>query len=628
MCGIFGFAGRELPDEKLLRDALDTLTHRGPDQSGVYADAAAGLKCWLGHRRLSILDLSEAGRQPFVTPDRKAAAAVNGEIYNYRELRAELEKRGAQFRSDSDSEVLLWGFYFEGEKFFGKLRGMYAAAVWDRRADTPRVLLLRDRMGIKPMYYHCSGGQLVFGSELKAVTALPCVKKTICRTALDHFLLLRYIPSPLTIYEDTFKVAPGQYAVFENGVCRTETYWKITVPERKFAGSFEDAADELDRLVNEAVKEQLMADVPLGAFLSGGIDSSLICAVAQRHLNGRRLKTFTIGFESGQEDESPYARRIADQLGTDHTCEVMTARELFAILPKLPGLYDEPYADDSAAATYLLSGVARKQVTAALSGDGGDELFYGYNNLSAMRKFVQLDRLVPRPLRRAGGALLSGIFGHSRLGRCGRAAGFRGWDEAYSTVSGVFGGPNFEALTGHRFDYDASPLRQALREFEKTAPPDFIAAFLDMALYLPDDICCKVDRASMAHSLEVRPPLLDHRIVEFAVSLPDKYKYTRAEGGKRVLKQVLSRYVPRELWDRPKQGFSTPVRDWFRRELKAETAERLAPEKLAREWGFRPDHLRRLLEDHWSGRRDNRYYLWLLYCLENSLPFPEQPPYR
>lgn len=617
MCGIFGYIGAELPEDEVLRRALDTLTHRGPDQSGVYADRETDLKLWLGHRRLSILDLSEAGRQPFVTPDRNVAVAVNGEIYNYRELRAELEKRGAQFRSDSDSEVLLWGFYFEGEKFFAKMRGMYAAAIWDRRADTSRILLLRDRMGIKPMYYHCSGGRLVFGSELKAITALSCVKKTLCRTALDHYLVLRYIPSPLTIYEDTFKVVPGQYVVFENGVCRTETYWKITVPDRKFSGTFEDAADELDRLVNEAVKEQLMADVPLGAFLSGGIDSSLICAVAQRHLGGRKLKTFTIGFGSAPEDESPHAQRIADHLGTDHTCEVMTARELFAILPKLPGLYDEPYADDSAAATYLLSGVARKQVTAALSGDGGDELFYGYGNIRTLGKFVWLDAHMPLWIRRFGGGLLSVIFGPGRLGRCGRAAGFRGMDEAYSIVSGVFGGPNFKQLTGHDFDYDASLLRKALREFERQAPPDFIAAFLDMALYLPDDICCKVDRASMAHSLEVRPPLLDHRIVEFALSLPDDYKYTGNGGGKRVLKQVLSRYVPRELWDRPKQGFSTPVRDWFRRELKADAADRLAPEKLAREWGFRPACLRRLLEDHWSGRLDNRYYLWLLFCLEN-----------
>ena len=617
MCGIFGYAGPELPEEKFLRDALDTLTHRGPDQSGVYTDTETELKLWLGHRRLSILDLSEAGRQPFVTPSRKVAVAVNGEIYNYRELKADLEKRGAHFRSDSDSEVLLWGFYYEGEAFFTKLRGMYAAAIWDRRSGTPRVLLLRDRLGIKPMYYHCSGGSLLFGSELKSIMDVPGWLRKVSRTALEHFLILRYIPSPLTIYEDTFKVAPGQYVVFENGVCHTETYWKIAVPERKFAGSFEDAADELDRLVNEAVKEQLMSDVPLGAFLSGGIDSSLICAIAQKHLGTKKLKTFTIGFESMKEDESEYARQIADCLGTDHTCEVMDGRTLFEILPKLTGMYDEPYADDSALPTYLLSGVARKQVTAALSGDGGDELFYGYGNIRTLGKFVWLDAHMPLWIRRFGGGLLSVIFGQSRLGRYGRAAGFAGMEEAYSMVSGVFAGCRFNDLTGHPFDYAHSLLRKKLQDFERQVASEFITPYLDMALYLPDDICCKVDRASMAHSLEVRPPLLDHRIVEFALSLPDDYKYTGNGGGKRVLKAVLSRYVPRELWDRPKQGFSTPIREWFRQELKADAAKQLEPEKLAKEWGFHQKYLRGLLNDHWRGNRDNRYYLWLLYSLEN-----------
>ena len=616
MCGIFGFAGRELPDENILRTALDSLTHRGPDQSGVYTDRETELKLWLGHRRLSILDLSEAGRQPFVTPDRKVAAAVNGEIYNYRELRSDLEKCGAQFRSDSDSEVLLWGFYYEGEKFFARLRGMYAAAVWDRRTETSRVLLLRDRLGVKPMYYHWSGTTLIFGSELKAVTAVPGWEKTVCPAALDHFLALRYIPSPLTVYEDTFKVAPGQYVVFENGVCRAETYWKIEVPERKFAGSFEDAADELDRLLNEAVNEQLMADVPLGAFLSGGIDSSLICAVAQRHLNGRKLKTFTIGFESAQEDESPHARKIAEYLGTEHSCDIMTEKELFGILPRLPGMYDEPYADDSALPMYMLSAAARKQVTCVLSGDGGDELFFGYNSLASLWKFARLQKLLPRSVRRIAGGMLAGLFGQSFPGRCGRELQFDRMDEPYSCRTGIFAGPRFEQLTGRKFDYAHSVLRKVLLELESAVPPEYLAPFLDMALYLSDDVCCKVDRASIAHSLEVRPPLLDHRIVEFANTLPFDYKYDPAHGGKRLLKKVLERYVPRELWDRPKQGFVTPVRDWFRKELRADAVRLLDPEKLHDEWGFRPETVRRLLEDHLQGKKDNRYYLWTLYCLE------------
>ena len=616
MCGIFGFAGRTVPDETAMRAALETLRHRGPDQEGWFSDYETGCKLWMGHRRLSILDLSEAGRQPFVTPDRRVAVAVNGEIYNYRELRAGLEKQGAQFRSESDSEVLLWGFRFEGEKFFGRLRGMYAAAVWDRRGETPRLLLLRDRLGIKPLYYQVWDGELIFASELKAVAACPGFRGTPDPLALDQYLYLRYVPSPLSIYREVRKVAPGEYAVFENGQCRTETYWRIEVPETKFSGTLEDAADELDRLLNEAVREELMSDVPLGAFLSGGIDSTLICAIARRQLGCRKLKTFTIGFESAREDESPYAQKIAEYLGTEHTCEIMTRKELFEILPKLPELYDEPYGDDSALPTYLLSGVARKQVVAALSGDGGDELFFGYNNLPALWKVARIDEWVPRPLRRLGGGLLHGLFGWSYPGKCGKAVAYDRMDDAYGVMSGVFNWLNFERLTGRPFHSADFELRKVLKRLEKQVPSRYLAAFLDMAEYLPDDICCKVDRASMAHSLEVRPPLLDHRIVEFANALPFHYKYDRRLGGKLVLKKVLERYVPRELWERPKQGFSSPVGDWFRGALRTEAETLLNPEKLHREWGFRTEYVRSLLEEHFGNRRDTGYWLWILFALE------------
>ncbi len=493
---------------------------------------------------------------------------------------------------------------------------MYAAAIWDRRTATPRLLLLRDRMGIKPLYYQVRNGELFFASELKAIAACPGFHGELDPSALDQYLYLRYIPSPLSIYRDVRKVAPGEYAVFENGECRTETYWRIEVPETKFSGSLEDAADELDRLLNEAVREELMADVPLGAFLSGGIDSSLICAVAQRQLGGRKLKTFTIGFESAREDESPYARQIADYLGTDHTCEIMTRKELFEILPKLPELYDEPYGDDSALPTFLLSAVARKQVTTALSGDGGDELFFGYNNLPALWNVARIDERVPRLLRRWGGGLLHRIFGWNYLGKCGKAVAFDRMDDAYGVMSGIFNWLNFERLTGRPFPSSTFELRKVLNRLKNRVPSRYIAAFLDMAEYLPDDICCKVDRASMAHSLEVRPPLLDHRIVEFANSLPFHCKYDRKQGGKLVLKKVLERYVPRELWDRPKQGFSSPIGDWFKGDLKANAAELLNPEKLHREWGFQPEYVRSLLEDHWSGRKNTAYYLWVLFALE------------
>lgn len=615
MCGVFGYVGRELPDEKILENALDLLSHRGPDQAGIYVDKNEELKLFLGHRRLSILDLSEAGKQPFVTPDGKVAVSVNGEIYNYRELKADLQKKGAVFYSDSDSEVLLWGFYFEGESFFRKMRGMYAAAIWDKRQNSPRLILLRDRLGIKGLYYYWKEEKIIFASELKSIVALPSVQKKISWNAIDHYLVFRYIPSPLSVYEDIYKLSPGQYAVFEEGKCSLNTYWKISVPDEKFSGTVEDAVDELDRLINDAVCEQLVSDVPLGAFLSGGIDSSLICAVAQKYTGTKKLRTFTIGFETAEEDESKYAKEIADYLGTDHTCEVMNKQQLFQILPKLPSLYDEPYADDSAMPTYMLSGVAKKYVTTVLSGDGGDELFFGYNNMPLLWKMGLMDDLLPRFIRKNCGKILHKIFKDGYFGKRGYAVSFDRMDEAYSMISGVFSCKRFKELTGRTFDMSSSPFRQKVKDFEKTVSARYMAPFLDMALYMPDDILCKVDRASMAHALEVRPPLLDHRIVEFANSLPVEYKYNRKEGGKIVLKKVLERYIPRHLWERPKQGFGTPVDSWFRKELKEDSARLLHPGKLRNEWGFFPEYVHKILQEHWDNKMDNRYLLWCLYEL-------------
>lgn len=616
MCGIFGAAGKDLPDEAVMRKALDMLAHRGPDQAGWYCDTESGYKLWMGHRRLSILDLSEAGKQPFVTPDRKVAISVNGEIYNHMELRGTLETKGAVFRSHSDSEVLLWGFYYDGEAFFRKIRGIYAAAIWDRRSETSRLLLLRDRLGIKPLYYHFRNEQLEYASELKAITALPGWGEEVDPCALSHYLALRYIPSPLTIYENTYKVSPGEYVVWECGKIHRQKYWDITIPEQKFSGTLDDAADELDHLLNESVKEQMMSDVPLGAFLSGGIDSSLICAILQRQLGSCRLKTFTIGFETKQEDESSYAQEIADFLGTEHYCKRMTGKDALSIVPKLPSLYDEPYGDDSAFPTYLLSGVAKKQVTTVLSGDGGDELFFGYNNVPRLWKFGLLNEYVPRFLRQLGGIFLYTVFQESRLGKAGRAISFDEIDEPYLMFSGVYCKHLFRKLTGHDLSFADSILRRTWNKWKNQVSPCFAAPFLDMELYLPDDICCKVDRASMAHALEVRPPLLDHRIVEFANSLPFDYKYTRNQGGKIVLKKVLERYMPRNLWERPKQGFSTPAGNWFRKELRAQTEKLLSPETLSLEWDFQPSFVTELLEDHFSGKKNLQYHLWVLFALE------------
>lgn len=619
MCGIFGYTGKHLPDENILRNALDLLTHRGPDQAGVYIDTTTQPQLYLGHRRLSILDLSEAGKQPFVTPDEKVAVSVNGEIYNYKELRPELKNKGAVFRSDSDSEVLLWGFYFEGEKFFQKIRGMYAAAIWDKRNDTPRLILLRDRQGIKPLHYSCIGGDIAFASELKSLTCLPGFTQKIDTFALDHYLTLGYIPSPLTIYENTFKVCPGEYAVFENGKIRRETYWQITCPKEKYKGSFDDAVEELDLLLNQAVKEQLVSDVPLGAFLSGGIDSSLICAIAQKQLGSQRLKTFTIGFDTKTEDESRYAGEIADYLGTDHTCRMMTTDDLFSILPLITNMYDEPYSDNSALPTYLLSQTAKEQVTTALSGDGGDELFYGYNNLKYIHPVAKIDTLFPRFLRKSSMSFLHFLFGKTKIGTIGKALSYDRFDEACLLRSGVYHRLYFNQLTGRDFDIKKSRIREIYNRLCNNVPNEYFCAFLEQAIYMPDDICCKVDRASMACALEVRPPILDHRIVEFANSLPHEYKYDKKQGGKLILKKVLERYVPRQLWDRPKQGFSSPVGNWMKNELKEELCTLLSPEHIKNERIFCHEFVQTRLKDHFTDVKNNGIFLWLLYCWEKWL---------
>lgn len=617
MCGIFGNLSTVASPVESMKKCLDTLTHRGPDQCGYYADNETEWKLFLGHRRLSIVDLSDAGRQPFITPDRKVAVAVNGEIYNHRELREELKSKGTVFRSESDSEVLLWGFYHEGEKFFLKLRGMYAAAIWDRRKQEPRLLLLRDRMGIKPLHYQLTRSGIAFASELKALYAIPGAESKINTIAIDHYLTLRYIPSPLTIFENIYKVSPGTYTVFEKGVCRNETYWQISVPEKKYKGSLNDAAEELDFMLNQSVKEQLMGNVPLGAFLSGGIDSSLICAIAQKQMGANTLQTFTIGFDRKQNDESSFAEKTAAFLGTEHTSRIMSSKDLFSILPELSSLHDEPFADDSALPSYLLSSLAAEKVTVALSGDGGDELFFGYTNISNNWNIAGLYEKCPALLRKTSGNILQNIFGESLIGKIGRTISFDSMAQIYARSSGFFCNHLLENLCGHQLNKNTSVLHKTCSFFEKQhIPARYITPFMDMALYLPDDVCCKVDRASMAHSLEVRPPMLDHRIVEFANSLPFNYKYDPKSGGKIILKKVLEKYIPRNLWDRPKMGFSAPVNSWMDNELQKQCDMILSPQNIRKSWNFNSETLS-ALHTQLSKTYNSKFLLWLIFCLEN-----------
>jgi asparagine synthase (glutamine-hydrolysing) len=612
MCGIFGYTGKSIPSDEPLKKALNLLSHRGPDDYGIHTDYETGQKLWMGHRRLSIIDLSKAGRQPFVTPDNKVAVSVNGEIYNHTGLRTQLEAKGAVFKSQSDSEVLLWGFYYEGEAFFNKLRGMFAAAIWDRkRPGSPRLLLVRDRMGIKPLYYYHKNNAMFFASELKALASLKSFPRKISFAALEQYLVFGYIPAPATIYTDTYKLSPGEYVVFQNGTCKKNTFWQIKVPRDKFSGSEREAEKELEKMLYDSVSERLMSDVPIGAFLSGGIDSSIVCAIAQKIMD-KPLKTFTIGFESSAHDESGKAEEIAKYLGTDHSTTVMGRKEILNVLPDLTRIYDEPFMDISIFPTILLSEITRKQVTVALSGDGGDELFFGYNSFPAHRKISKVN-ILPKLIRKTTGNLIQILGGaKTRFGMLGKALSFDKFDEAYLMEAGIFHRLYFKQLTGHDFQMDKTKLRDVYKRFSNTVPDSEICPYLDMSLYLPDDILCKIDRAAMACALEVRVPILDHRIVEFACSLPAAMKYSPRKGGKIILKNILAKHIPEKLWNRKKQGFSPPIGDWLKKELKELMRDYLSPEKIRQEGLFSESFIFEKMKDHLSGKKNNQDFLWNL----------------
>ncbi len=592
MCGIAGVMERGLRSAALLeetaRKMAAPLVHRGPDADGVWTDADAGVG--IGHRRLSIIDLSPAGAQPMVSASGRLAISYNGEIYNAAELRAELDARGVRFRGHSDTEVLLeacaaWGV----ERAAKRLIGMFAFAVWDR---TERQLyLVRDRIGIKPLYYRATAERFSFASELTGLRAHPEFRAEIDRDAVDAFLALDYIPTPYSIYRGVRKLQPGTILRVGPGALdrvAIAPYWTLEEAARKgaadrFAGTFEEAADELERLLSDAVKRRMVSDVPLGAFLSGGIDSSTVVALMQRQ-SAKPVKTFTIGFSEGAFDEAPYARAIAKHLGTDHHEHYVTPEEIREHGPAIIGHHDEPFADPSLLPTRFLSRLARQEVTVALSGDGGDELFGGYGrHLAAARLFDhpalaynpvvktlfhRIVPILPRSWRAAvdrlpgmNASMTGGLSpGDIRM----LAYGIHNPGEMHHTLA-----HGRVKLTGRRV---AGP-RIAVELVDgwvdrcKSLSPSERQQYIDASGYLPDDILTKVDRASMAVSLEVRVPVLDHRIAEFAFRLPPSMK-TDSTQTKRILREILGRHVPPSKFERPKRGFGAPVRSWLKGPLK------------------------------------------------------------
>ena len=622
MCGITGIWWRQPPEasqaHSQLKAMCDALSHRGPDDSGLWVEGAVGF----GHRRLSIVDLSPLGHQPMESRDGRFVICFNGEIFNFGQLRDELAGRGHAFRGGSDTEVMLaaiqeWGLQAAVCRFVG----MFAFALWDRQEQT--LQLVRDRLGIKPLFVARSAqGDLLFGSELKALMAHSGFARQVNGEAVSAYLRYAYVPAPATIFRDAIKLLPGHILTLATlaGDWRQDAYWSLEeIAEHgqrtPFSGSFGDAADELEALARDAVRLRMIADVPLGAFLSGGVDSSLVVALMQAQ-STRAIQTFTIGFEEARYDESEFARNIAAHLGTHHTEQRVTADEARAVIPALPGMYDEPLADSSQIPTYLVCALARRSVTVALSGDGGDELFGGYSRYAVAPQAWRWLRPIPRPVRQVAGRLLAGAAamgiptpgGPAKAMKISELLSVHGLPDVYRQLISTTSKPS-RFLQAPRAPAD--PVYE-IQRLNRLAHPEERMMLADTMYYLPDDLLCKLDRASMAVALEGRVPLLDHRVVEFAWRQPVQHRT-----GKALLKDVLGRYVPRALFERPKMGFEVPIGPWLRGPLRAWADDVLDPVALRAAGLFDVPAVRELLSQHVSGTRENAHMLWSVLMLES-----------
>jgi len=631
--------------DECLQKMITSLFHRGPDDEGTWIDRKYGIA--LGHRRLSILDLSSAGHQPMHSKSGRYVIVFNGEIYNHKQIREELEElSGCQWAGHSDTEVILssveeWGLEGALKRFIG----MFAIALWDRKEHV--LTIVRDRLGEKPLYYGWIGNTFLFASELKAFRAYPHWQRVINRDALNLFMRYNYVPAPYSIYKGIYKLLPGTIAkvrISDKNVVPV-SYWSAKeVAEfgiaHPFVGNETEAIEQLDGLLRSAIARQMIADVPVGAFLSGGIDSSTVVALMQVQSN-KPVKTFTIGFNESGYNEAEYAKRVARHLGTEHTELYISPKEAMAVIPKLPTLYDEPFSDSSQIPIFLISQMARQHVAVILTGDGGDELFGGYNRYFLWPKIWNIIKIIPRTLRSLFSKVITTVSPHRidyitevflsvihnglKAGRTGdklhKLAEIINKDSTeslslYKEILSTWKSPSLVVLDSQE------PSTIVTDKSQWADLDDFILQmmYLDTITYLSDDILVKVDRAAMGVSLETRVPFLDHNVFEFAWKLPLSLKI-RGGQGKWILKQVLYKYVPKELIERPKMGFGVPIDCWLRGPLRSWSESLLDESRLRREGFFNPEPIRKKWAEHLSCQRNWQNHIWNVLMFQSWLDF-------
>ena len=615
MCGIFGFHSNKISVDdqfSILRNMGDRLVHRGPDDEGYYVHNRMAM----GMRRLSVIDL-ETGKQPIYSHNQSQVIVFNGEIYNFRELRNDLKKKGYQFRTKSDTEVVVNMYQEKGAESLQYFNGMFAFALYDQTKD--ELFIARDRFGIKPLYYYYQNDTLIFASEIKALLCCPYVSREISADALDMYLTFEHVPAPYSIYKNISKLEHGHYLQLKNGRLTKKRYYKISYRNKHTAGDATEHLENLDSLIDNAVKRRTISDVPFGAFLSGGIDSALITYYLVKN-SSKPVKTFNVAFEEKSFDESGYSRQVADHLCTDHHEHVFTTDDMINSLPAIIDNMDEPFADASLIPTTLLSRFARENVTVALSGDGSDEIFAGYPTYYARK----LARYVPEwfyPLMRIGAKALpvndDNISFDFKVKKFIEGMGVQP-DLRHQIWLGSFTPKQklelFNNDTFNRIGNETSVSNLILTHMENCDTENNWerSLWLDMRFYLQDNMLVKIDRSSMMHSLEVRVPYLDHQLVEYAVRIPAKFKYN-GRVSKYILKKLAGVHLPENIVKRPKKGFGIPIAKWIKHKPQLHFKETLSKDRIDNQGFFDGSYVQSLLNEHLFNRKDNRKLLWTLY---------------